>query len=71
VHRDHDTEEGQNGVTELIVGKCRHAKVGSCLVQQQGQYVRFVPFAGVPPSDEEVEMGRGYTNKFKGAKNYE
>lgn len=46
VHRDHDTEQGQNGVTELIVGKCRHAPVGSCLVQHQGQYSRFVSFAG-------------------------
>lgn len=71
VHRDNDTEEGQNGVTELIVGKCRHAKVGSCLVQQQGQYVRFVPFAGVPPSNEEVEMGRTYSNKFKGRRDHD
>jgi replicative DNA helicase len=71
VHRDHDTEEGENGVTELIVGKCRHAKVGSCLVQQQGQFVRFVPFEGVPPSNEEVEMGRTYATKFSGRKDYE
>lgn len=67
VHRDADTEEGQNGVTELIVGKCRHAKPGSCLVQQQGQFVRFVDFAGNPsPSDEEVEMGRSFSNRFQG-----
>lgn len=58
VHRDTDTDEGANGVTELIVGKCRHGKPGTCLVQAQGQFVRFVPFGGKPPSDEEVEMGR-------------
>ncbi|MFK3973751.1 replicative DNA helicase [Pseudomonas sp. NPDC087358] len=58
VHRDTDTDEGANGVTELIVGKCRHGKPGTCLVQAQGQFVRFVPFGGRPPSDEEVEMGR-------------
>lgn len=59
VHRDMDTEEGQNGVTELLLTKCRHAPVGSCLVQQQGQYSRFVNFAGCRElSQEEVEMGR-------------
>lgn len=58
VHRDLESEEGQNGVVELIVGKCRHGKPGTCLVQAQGQFVRFVPFGGKPPSDEEVEMGR-------------
>lgn len=50
VHRDDDTEEGQNGVTELILDKGRQAPVGSCLVQQQGQYARFVPFAGTRDS---------------------
>lgn len=64
VHCDKDSEEGANGVTELIVGKCRHAKPGSCLVQAQSQYVRFVPFGGKPPSDEQVEMGR--VVKFSG-----
>lgn len=67
VHRDNDTEVGENGVTELIVGKCRHAKVGNCLVQQQGQFVRFVDFKGSAPSDEEVEMGRGtFADRFSG-----
>lgn len=66
VHCDKDSEEGANGVTELIVGKCRHAKPGSCLVQAQGQYVRFVPFGGKPPSNEQVEMGR--VVKFSGRK---
>jgi replicative DNA helicase len=59
VHRDPETEEGQNGVTEIIMPKCRHAKVGSCLVQQQGKFLRFVRFAGAREvSQEEVEIGR-------------
>jgi replicative DNA helicase len=73
VHRDMESEEGQNGVTELIVGKVRHARVGSCLVQQQGKFVRFVDFEGQPPSNEDVEMGRSsYAGKYgKGRKDYE
>ncbi|MDH1551201.1 MULTISPECIES: replicative DNA helicase [Pseudomonas] len=68
VHRDTDSEEGENGVTELIVGKCRHGKPGTCLVQAMGQFVRFVPFQGRPASDEEVEMGRStYAQRYKGA----
>lgn len=67
VHRDIDSEEGQNGVTELIMPKCRHAPVGSCLVQQQGQYARFVNFAGNrEPSNEEVEMGRSFASQYRG-----
>ncbi|MCL8303126.1 replicative DNA helicase [Pseudomonas mosselii] len=67
VHRDPDSEEGENGVTELIVGKCRHGKPGTCLVQAEGQFVRFAPFKGRPPSDEEVEAGRGsYAQRYKG-----
>lgn len=66
VHRDMDSEEGQNGVTELIVGKVRHARVGSCLVQQQGKFVRFVDFEGKPPTNEDVEMGRPFASTYKG-----
>lgn len=67
VHRDNDSEEGQNGVTELIMPKCRHAPVGSCLVQQQGQYARFVNFAGNrEPSNEEVEIGRSFASQYRG-----
>lgn len=68
VHRDPDSEEGQNGVTELIMTKCRHAPVGSCLVQQQGKFARFVNFLGGPePSQEEVEMGRPFAGRgYKG-----
>lgn len=73
VHRDMESEEGQNGVTELIVGKVRHARVGSCLVQQQGKFVRFVDFEGQPPTAEEVEMGRvlKFTGRAKGRKDHE
>ncbi|NWA24034.1 replicative DNA helicase [Pseudomonas gingeri] len=72
VHRDMDSEEGQNGVTELIMPKCRHAPVGSCLVQQQGQFARFVNFAGNrEPSNEEVEMSRPFAGRIKGRKNDE
>lgn len=68
VHRDTDSEEGQNGVTEIIMPKCRHAQVSSCLVQQQGKFLRFVNFAGAREvSQEEVEMGRGFGIK-KGEK---
>jgi len=72
VHRDAESEEGQNGVTELIVGKCRHGKPGTCLVQAQGQYVRFVPFGGRPLSDEEVQMGRvvNISKHRKGSKHH-
>lgn len=66
VHRDMETEEGQNGVTELILDKARQAKVGSCLVQQQGQFARFVNFAGSREvSREEVEIGRSFQSKFQ------
>lgn len=67
VHRDMDTEEGQNGLTEILMTKCRHARVGSCIVQQEGQYGRFATFAGSLPSDDEVEAGRGsYAQRYKG-----
>lgn len=68
VHRDMDSEEGQNGLTEILMTKCRHARVGSCIVQQEGQYGRFANFAGSLPSDDEVEAGRGsYAQRYKGA----
>jgi len=71
VHRDMDSEEGQNGFTELIMPKCRHAPVGSCLVQQQGQFARFVNFAGREPTQEEVEASRPFAGRVKGSKTYE
>ncbi|ONH52792.1 replicative DNA helicase [Pseudomonas cedrina] len=68
VHRDMDDEQGQNGVTELIMPKCRHAPVGSCVVQQQGKFARFVNFAGREPTQEEVEIGRPFADQYKGRK---
>ena len=68
VHRDMDSEEGQNGATELIMPKCRHAPVGSCVVQQQGKFARFVNFAGREPTQEEVEIGRPFADQYKGRK---
>ena len=70
---DMESEAGRNGVTELIVGKVRHAKVGSCFVQKEGKFVRFVSFGGKPPSNEEVEMGRvvPFAKRSKGRKDHE
>ncbi|AZE96655.1 Replicative DNA helicase (DnaB) [Pseudomonas orientalis] len=68
VHRDMDSEEGQNGATELLMPKCRHAPVGSCIVQQQGKFARFVNFAGREPTQEEVEINRPFSEQYKGRK---
>lgn len=71
VHHDPESEAGEQGVTELILDKGRQAPQGSCLVQRQGQYARFVNFAGSRlPSDDEVEMGRTFAGRHrtKGAK---
>lgn len=68
VHRDMDDEQGQNGATELIMPKCRHAPVGSCVVQQQGRFARFVDFAGREPTQEEVEINRPFADQYKGRK---
>ena len=71
VHRDMDSEEGQNGATELLMPKCRHAPVGSCIVQQQGKFARFVNFAGREPTQEEVEISRSFASQYKGKKKNE
>lgn len=71
VHRDMDSEEGQNGATELLMPKCRHAPVGSCIVQQQGKFARFVNFAGREPTQEEVEISRPFASQYKGRKGNE
>ena len=52
-HRDMQSERGQNGVTEIDVVKCRHAKPGFCLLQFQGEYARFVSCAQQYDYDEE------------------
>jgi replicative DNA helicase len=66
VHHDPESEAGQQGVTELILDKGRQAPAGSCLVQRQGQYARFVNFAGREPTWEEVEQGRTFADRAKG-----
>ncbi|MNO23693.1 Replicative DNA helicase [compost metagenome] len=40
-HRDMNTDHGQNGITEIDVVKCRHAKPGFCVLQFQGEFARF------------------------------
>jgi replicative DNA helicase len=62
---------GQQGVTELILDKGRQAEAGSCLVQRQGQFGRFVNFAGREPTQEEVEISRPFSSQYKGKKNNE
>lgn len=67
VHRDLDSEEGQNGITEILMPKNRYAQPGLCIVQQQGQYGRFVNLYGYrEPSQEEVEMGRSFASQYGG-----
>ena len=68
VHYDRDSEMGQQGVTELILDKGREAEAGSCLVQRQGQFGRFVNFAGREPTQEEVEINRPFSEQYKGRK---
>lgn len=68
VHYDRDSEMGQQGVTELILDKGRQADAGSCLVQRQGQFGRFVNFAGREPTQEEVEISRPFADQYKGRK---
>lgn len=63
VHRDTDTEEGQNGITELILDKARQAQVGSCVVQQQGQFSRFVSVLQQRQDPDEIEAGRPFQGR--------
>lgn len=44
-HRDMNSELGEQGLTEVDVVKCRHAKPGNCMLQFQGNFARFVPAA--------------------------
>lgn len=41
-YRDEKSSDGASGLTEWDVAKCRHAKPGTCTIQFQGQYQRFV-----------------------------
>ena len=70
VHRDMDSDDGQNGVTELIMPKCRHAPVGSCWVQQQGHFARFVDFVGRGPNHDGDESSRPFSKRFSGVKEH-
>lgn len=45
-HRDPESEAGRSGITEIHVPKHRHSATGMCLLQHQGQFARFVNFAG-------------------------
>jgi replicative DNA helicase len=54
-HRDKDSEHGRNGITEIEVPKVRHAQIGGCLLQFQGEYARFVNAAAGSYDDEPSE----------------
>lgn len=41
-HRDESSDEGRDGITEIFVEKCRHAKVGQCRLKFRGDIARFV-----------------------------
>lgn len=56
-HRDMQSDRGQNGITELDVVKCRHAKPGFCLLQFQGEFARFVSCAQ-DREDQQVQQAR-------------
>lgn len=70
-HRDMDTERGQNGVTEMNVVKCRHAKPGFCVVQFQGEYARFEscaqPSYDEKPAEPERPARKSARGKIAGA----
>lgn len=58
VHRDDESDAGKAGVTELIVDKNRHGPKGSCYVQHQGAFHRFVELqAGYHFEEEEQQEG--------------
>ncbi len=67
VHRDMDSEAGQNGITEILMTKCRHAPPGKCHLQQEGQFGRFGTLTGYREvSEDEVEMGRPFKGRRYG-----
>jgi len=53
-HRDEDSDLGRSGVTEIDVVKHRHAAVGNCLLQHQGEFARFVNYAGQREQQQEA-----------------
>lgn len=54
-HRDADSDLGRSGVTELDVVKHRHSSVGHCLLQHQGEFARFVNYAGRREQQQEYQ----------------
>lgn len=57
-HRDPESDMGRAGVTEIHVPKHRHAPTGMCLLQHQGQFARFVNFAGQREQQQAVAQAR-------------
>jgi replicative DNA helicase len=55
-HRDPESDMGKAGVTELNIVKHRHAATGTCLVQHQGRFSRFVNFAGQREQQAESQL---------------
>mgnify|MGYP000971013537 CR=1 FL=1 len=68
-HRDPESDQGRSGVTELNIVKHRHAAIGSCVVQHQGRYSRFVNFAGQREQQQDSvprkPSARSLINEFK------
>lgn len=55
-HRDAESDLGRSGVTEIDVVKHRHASVGHCLLQHQGEFARFVSYAGSREQQQEAAV---------------
>ncbi|ALQ01467.1 DnaB-like helicase C-terminal domain-containing protein [Pseudomonas brassicacearum] len=53
-HRDANSDLGRSGVTEIDVVKHRHASVGHCMLQHQGEFARFVNYAGRREQQQEA-----------------
>ncbi|WP_448177165.1 DnaB-like helicase C-terminal domain-containing protein [Pseudomonas putida] len=69
-HRDADSDLGQSGVTEIDVVKHRHAPVGHCLLQHQGEFARFANYAGCREQQQAATQparrsSRSLLNDFK------
>lgn len=62
-HRDESTNEGADGITEIYVEKCRHAKVGHCQLQFRGEIAKFVPAAMKRYGDTEARPDRRPSTK--------
>ncbi len=65
VHKDLETEQGQNGITELILDKARQAQAGMCVVQHQGQFSRFVSVLPQRQDPDELEASRPFQGRYQ------